>query len=336
MKIFYGVQIHGQGHLNRSAEMIRRLRERGHHVDVLTSGQTPPEYAERVLGKFEHVSMPVFALSDGRLDVVRSGKKALALVPTQLQKTTDLAKRLSKNKYDLLLSDFEPISSWAAGLAKLPSAGIAAQYRMTHTRAVRSGPLTKRLVPQLATRLCSLGLQRFFAVSFSPLQPLANKTTVVGPIVGPDVRELSPGDDGFFLAYLYSYSQERVIAALRGKTPFRVFGLGKRPPYENIQFCATSRESFLQQLSRCSGVVLNGSFQAVCEASTLGKPVLSIPFANHYEETFCAEQLASAGLGITQACLTREGISAFVCNPPLPQASILSDGADTILGELSL
>jgi UDP:flavonoid glycosyltransferase YjiC (YdhE family) len=41
MRILYGVQTTGHGHLVRSTPIIRQLRERGHRVDVLPSGPRP-------------------------------------------------------------------------------------------------------------------------------------------------------------------------------------------------------------------------------------------------------------------------------------------------------
>lgn len=336
MKILYGVQIHGQGHINRSAEMIRRLRARGHRVEVLTSGQTPPLYAEGVLGAFDHVSLPLFAMKDGSLMLWQTGLRCLRLFPRHVHSCVSLAKRLTRHRFDLVISDFEPVSAWAAGLARMPSAGIAAQYRMTHTDAPGVGTVSDRLVPELATRACGAGLTKLFAVSFWPLNPTHLNTRVVGPIVGSAVRALQPKRRGFYLAYLYSYSKRRVLDVLGDSAPFRVYGLGAGETEKGVEFCGTSRDNFLRDLADCEGVVLNGSFQGACEASVLGKSVLSIPFANHYEERFCADQVARSGLGVTAPQLDRSAISRFVDGAcPAPIAA-MDDGGKAIIEELSL
>ena len=38
MNILYGIQLNGNGHLTRSLEVINKLKERGHSVDIVTSG----------------------------------------------------------------------------------------------------------------------------------------------------------------------------------------------------------------------------------------------------------------------------------------------------------
>jgi len=36
MKILYGIQLTGNGHLTRSVQIIRELKKRGHEVDIIT------------------------------------------------------------------------------------------------------------------------------------------------------------------------------------------------------------------------------------------------------------------------------------------------------------
>ncbi len=39
MKILYGIQCTGNGHLTRSLKVISRLKKLGHNVDILLSGK---------------------------------------------------------------------------------------------------------------------------------------------------------------------------------------------------------------------------------------------------------------------------------------------------------
>ena len=44
MNILYGVQGTGNGHISRSREIIRHLKDRGHHVEVILSGRAPDAF----------------------------------------------------------------------------------------------------------------------------------------------------------------------------------------------------------------------------------------------------------------------------------------------------
>ena len=44
MNILYGVQGTGNGHISRSREIMRHLKARGHHVEVMISGRDPETF----------------------------------------------------------------------------------------------------------------------------------------------------------------------------------------------------------------------------------------------------------------------------------------------------
>ena len=77
MKILYGVQTTGNGHISRSRELIRVLKRRGHQVQVVFSGNSP----ERVCS--DNVFAPAivyngigFAVKSGKVDFVESVRRA--------------------------------------------------------------------------------------------------------------------------------------------------------------------------------------------------------------------------------------------------------------------
>jgi uncharacterized protein (TIGR00661 family) len=340
MKIHYGVLMQGQGHLNRSAALIRVLRSRGHHVNVLLAGDSPPSYAREAVGDFEFLNLPNLTLENGRLRYRRTARAFFGSMPRRISHATRLAQQFARRRVDLVLSDFEPITAWAACLSRAPSAGIAGQYRMTRTDARGPSAPVDRALTHGLVESWTPGLSRYFAVSFAPVRPTRRQTQVVGPIVDPSFRARTIRREGFFLAYLYSYSRERVLAALAGHGRFRVYGMGAAAREGDVEFLATDRTSFVEDLSACEGVVFNGSFQGVCEAAVLGKPVLSIPFASQYEEAFNAFQVANAGLGASAQTLGSEAIADFTrrCRAGEwnARAALEGDGAAQIVEALGL
>ena len=46
MKILFGVQGTGNGHISRSRELVRKLKEEGHQVDVIISGRKEEDLKE--------------------------------------------------------------------------------------------------------------------------------------------------------------------------------------------------------------------------------------------------------------------------------------------------
>ena len=180
-------------------------------------------------------------------------------------------------------------------------------------------------------------LSRYFAVSYAPDRPTRARTEVIGPIVDDVLMSLpTRARSSFRLAYLYSYSVDTVLRALAGRGPFRVYGLGAHPPHGDVELLATDRDGFRRDLAACDGVVLNGSFQGVCEAAALGKPILVVPFRGQYEERFNAIQVERAGLGVTSERLTTEAIDRLLAAVPARTNPSATDGAAQAIAALSL
>lgn len=330
MRIVYGVQSQGQGHANRAAVVIRALRARGHHVDVWTSGQPPPPY----FMASHHVRAPIFTIRDGRLAVRASLGGLRRALPVLWRAAADLARALVRDRVDLVVTDFEPITAWAARRAGVPVVGVAGQYRMTRTDAPHPGTAADRALALGLITACTPRLTRWLAVSFSPLRPTRPRTTVIGPLVGDDLRGATPVQGDHVLVYTYGRPAADVIAALPPPHRYRVYGLGGPARHGHVELCATDRAAFVRDLVACRAVVGNGSFQLASEAAVLGKPMLAIPFAAQYEERFSAHQVAVAGLGTTAPALTADAIAALLACPPPPRTA--RDGLPELLGELAL
>ncbi len=330
MRIVYGVQSQGQGHANRAAVVIRALRSRGHRVDVWTSGHPPPPYFVPT----RHVAAPIFAIAGGRLAVRASLAGLRRAVPVLWRAAGELARELVRDRVELVLSDFEPVTAWAADRAGVPAVGIAGQYRMTRTDAPHPGSALDRAIALAMITACTPRLTRWLAVSFTPLRPTRPRTAVIGPLVDDELRRATPAAGEHVLVYTYGRPAAEVIAALPPPHRYRVYGLGGPARHGHVELCATDRAAFVRDLVTCRAVVGNGSFQLASEAAVLGKPMLAIPFAAQYEERFSAHQVAVAGLGRTAPALTADAIAALLACPPPPRTT--RDGLPELLAELAL
>ena len=88
MKILFGIQATGNGHISRSREVVHRLRARGHEVQVLFSGRDPSGLKEiEVFTPFEVRRGLTFQTSRGRLQYLKTAftLNLLALLPRYLR-----------------------------------------------------------------------------------------------------------------------------------------------------------------------------------------------------------------------------------------------------------
>ena len=109
MRILFGVQGTGNGHISRSRTLARALKARGIEVDYLFSGRAADGYFE--MGEFgDYRTFPgiSFVSHQGRISGWRTLKGLSPLRFWQDMRALDC------RDYDLVISDFEPLSAHAA------------------------------------------------------------------------------------------------------------------------------------------------------------------------------------------------------------------------------
>ena len=135
MKILYGVQATGNGHISRSRAVVKALtKKRGHEVDVLLSGRDPQQLWE--IDAFKPYSIYkglTFATSAGKLQYGRTIREL-----RMLQFFRDIA-AFRADDFDVVITDFEPLSARIARRNRITSIGLGHQYSFRHPI-----PLAKR------------------------------------------------------------------------------------------------------------------------------------------------------------------------------------------------
>src|SRR5690625_4271691 len=113
MKILYGVQGTGNGHITRARIMARALAKAGAEVDWVFSGRAPKDFFDmEPFGDYRLFKGLTFAIKNSR---VRYGS---TLLRSDLNALRRVVRSLDVDGYDLIINDFEPVSAWAARLAK--------------------------------------------------------------------------------------------------------------------------------------------------------------------------------------------------------------------------
>ena len=146
MKILYGVQTTGNGHISRSREVIRELKKLGHEVQVLFSGRKPAMQSDlEEFEPYQEFKGLTFCTHRGQLSYF---KTALSLNFCQLYR--DIAS-FDDSGYDLVITDFEPISARIARRKSLPSFGVGHQYAFIHDIPMSgSNPMTRFVIKNFA------------------------------------------------------------------------------------------------------------------------------------------------------------------------------------------
>ncbi|MFY8065126.1 MAG: glycosyltransferase family protein [Flavobacterium sp.] len=286
MKILYAVQGTGNGHITRAIEIIEHLQQKG-DLDILVSGiQSDIELPFKVKYKFRGLSF-IFGKNGG----IDYWKTFLKLKSRKLIKDI---KSLKIKEYDLIISDFEPISVWAAIKAKKTCVGLSNQVATLHPLAPKprkDDVMGKMVLQNYAPTHINYGFH------FKSLDK-----TVFTPIIRKEVREISITDLGHYTVYLPSYDDVKIVKRLN-KIPevaWQVFSKHSKKSYTigNVSISPIDSKLFLNSIASSSGVLTNAGFGTTSEALFLKKKLLVVPMKKQYEQQCNAAMLQDMGIKV--------------------------------------
>lgn len=304
MKILYGVQATGNGHINRSREVVSALKKAGHSVSVIFSGRDPRRLWD--VDAFQPYSAYkglTFEVSRGRVDYIKTLKKS-----GPLRFIRDLH-GVNPASFNLVITDFEPLSAWFAKRHGIPSIGLGRQYAFRYPIPRPRGNILARIILKLfAPARYSIGLH--YHHFNQPILP---------PIISNLTNEGIRDDQEKILVYLPFEEDGDVRRLLE---PFREFhffyytSIDKPFRDKHISFLPFSRAGFVEDLKRCSGVICNAGFTLTSEALHLGKKLLVRPLAGQMEQASNALALQQLHLGTVMWSLDKPAVEKWLAYPP--------------------
>ncbi|MCF7826886.1 MAG: glycosyltransferase [Candidatus Marinimicrobia bacterium] len=295
LNILYGVQATGNGHITRSRELVSALKQRGHQVQVIVSGRKESEL-------WGMDAFKPYQLFDGLTLQTRAGrvqKLNTVLHAHPLKMMRDINEYRADN-IDLVICDFEPISSRIARKNNIPSIGIGHQYAFQYPiPMVSSFPHSKMILQRFAPVDLGIGLHwhHYDAPILPPIVPWQGRTGAL--------------NEGCILVYLPFENHTQLIKDLQKimDLNFIVYSSQISPGYTaNITVKPLSRETFPKDLLQVEGVICNAGFELPSEAITLGKQILVKPLQGQPEQESNALCLKQLNLGRSSNQLTPEVI----------------------------
>ncbi|MDD1649337.1 MAG: glycosyltransferase, partial [Methylococcaceae bacterium] len=123
MKIFYGVQGTGNGHITRARALAPKFKAAGADVTWLFSGRPRDAYFEmEVFGDYQSRAGLTFQAAHGNVHYIRTTLR------NNLVKFVNDIRSLAWRGFDLVITDFEPVTAWAAWRQGFLTVGIGHQF----------------------------------------------------------------------------------------------------------------------------------------------------------------------------------------------------------------
>ncbi|MDV7105407.1 glycosyltransferase family protein [Vibrio sp. TH_r3] len=299
MKILYGVQGTGNGHIARARAMACALKERDVDVDFLFSGRDENKYfSMEEFRSYQTRKGVTFVTNKGKVDYFKTALAAASLPIIKEINNLDLS------SYDLVLNDFEPITAWAAKRQQVPCIGISHQNAFRYAVPKKNHRwLDRKIIQHFAPSDFHIGLHWYHFGQ--PILP---------PIVHRNSHTIEQGKD--VLVYLPFESVNEITDVLLGftQTQFVCYHPDITEPscLENIEFKKTSHSAFQKDLHRCQGVIANGGFELPSEALSIGKKLLLKPLTGQFEQESNVATLEHLGLAHSMDYLDSTAIRAWL------------------------
>jgi uncharacterized protein (TIGR00661 family) len=289
LRILYAIQGTGNGHVSRARDIIPHLQRHG-EVHVLISGsQSDVELGTPLTFQYKGLSF-VFGKKGG-VDMVDTFMKA------RTRRFYREIKSLPIQDYDVVISDFEPVSTWACYRAKKPCIGLS------HQAAVL-GPNAPQ--PRGREYLGRMVLRNYAPVAEAygfHFQSYDERTFT--PVIRQQVRQLIPTNQGHVTVYLPAYDDERLVKQLRRMpdVEWQVFSKHNQTPFKvkNVHVRPVNNTDFLASMASSQGVLCGAGFETPAEAMFLGKKVCVIPMKNQFEQHCNAAALSGMGVPVIKS-----------------------------------
>ena len=283
MKIFYAIQATGNGHLSRAVELYPYLKKYG-EVDFLLSGSNANLNCNLPI-KYKSKGLSLFYKYSGGLDYLK------ILRSLSLSIISD-AKSLPLEEYDLIINDFDFVTSLACSLKNIHCVhfGHQASFQSKKTpRPFKKDILGNFILEKFVKSRTHIGLH---------FQNYDHH--IYNPIIKEDILKASPINDGHITVYLPQYAIQKLEPQFLKQPSFHFEVFTKEVNSitckNNITYFPINNEQFTSSLIRCYGIVTAGGFETPAEAMYLNKKVLSIPILRHYEQACNAAALEKLGV----------------------------------------
>jgi uncharacterized protein (TIGR00661 family) len=300
MKILYGVQATGNGHISRSRELIKALKEKGHDVHVIFSGRDPKDLWD--VQDFEP-----FRVFKGFTFVTRKGKVSYLRTAGKLGLFSFFSdvKGFDARDYDLAVTDFEPLTARIAKRWKLTCIGVGHQYAFQHN------------IPVSGRNLPAMAIIKNFAPSDYPLGLHWHhfNCRILPPVVPQINISETCSEHNKIVVYLPFEDLDEIKTLLEPLTDGRFYiYAGVELPLDDrhIHIRPFSRQRFLDDLMTCEGVISNAGFELASESIHLGKKILVKPLKGQLEQGSNALALRELNLGTVMFCLDRSVIKRWL------------------------
>jgi uncharacterized protein (TIGR00661 family) len=301
--------------MTQALALADHLRDAGHELTRVLVGRSAlrplPDYFRRGIGApVEGFEAPMLVPERRRVGMsgLRTAIHSVRGLPAFTGSVLRLRRTLGKRDADVVVNFYDLL----AGVSRLlkarpiPTVSVAHSYLLGHpgSAPAPSGALGRWGLRHLSA-LTAARSTAVLALSFDEWTGRATgRVRIVPPLLRRDLGRVAPSEGSHLLVYALNPGfGEEVAEWHRRNTTARVHcfieggaaSVGSSPGH-GLEFHELDDRAFLESLAGCRAYVGTAGFESLCEAHWLGKPVLAVPTAGHYEQRYNAADAERAGV----------------------------------------
>lgn len=327
LNVIIGVNGIGMGHSVRQSVIAQYLRDRGHHVRIVTNGRARVDYFKNLGFPAWDGWMPSLLARGDRIHTRDAVRANFRQAPAGLAQHLRLRHAVRDTGIpDVFITDYEPNTPRLAYHFGKPLISIDQQSKYRHLDLPTVGQYA-RTADEQRLRYFTPRADRSFICSYVPLDTDNQTLEFIAPVVPDLVRSAPVTTELLATAYFSRYfdhgpeeSVRTLAEVFRQYVPDRALriyahtdeiGNLRRYAEGKIEICAFDRQAFITDMARSEAVFSNAGFNLISEAFVLGKPVHLVPLPT-YDQHWCAKAVHEAELGTWAPRIDRGAILDFL------------------------
>jgi uncharacterized protein (TIGR00661 family) len=291
MKILFGVQTEGNGHITQAIATKQYLQSQGIEVTTAFAAKKKRGLSNYFTDEFNVVDYDGFDFvfdSVGRVVIWKTILKNTFELPRLIVSFIKICNIIQKEKPDAIFNYYEPLVGLTALFFKnIKYVSFGHQYAMDSAIYPKiNGYPVQKLFLNIINKITSIR-SKIVALSYYEF----NDDVMIAspPILRSESYSVSHKQEDFVLVYLMNEDMLPQLINQAKKYPdINIHCFTKlTKQYDelpNLKLFNLDGKLFQEKMKVCKAVVCSGGFETSAEAIYQNKPLLMIPMPNHYEQ----------------------------------------------------
>jgi len=291
MKILFGVQTEGNGHITQAIAVKQYLQSKGLNVTAAFAAKKKKGLSGYFKDEFNVIEYDGFDFvfdKNGKVIIWKTILKNTIELPRLILSFVKICEIIKKEKPDAIFNYYEPLVGLSAiFFPKIKYISFGHQYAMESVVYPQiSGYHVQSVFLGIINGITSIGA-KIVALSYYEFKD--DTMLISPPILRQESYITSEKQEDFVLVYLMNEDMLSQLISEANKHPELQIHCFTKITKEhdvpsNIKLFNLDGKLFQEKMKVCKAVVCSGGFETSAEAIYHKKPLLMIPMPNHYEQ----------------------------------------------------